>query len=144
MKHAVVDASMAVKWVVEEAFSDAAERLLTMGTALHAPALWLAEATNTVVAYCVSRHFLTAEDAREKVAFLTDMPVQEHKLPALGRSATDLALELGAAVHDTLYLALAIETNIPFVTADRKFYDKVAAHGRWKSHMCWVADIPDA
>jgi predicted nucleic acid-binding protein len=98
MKHAVADAGMAVKWVAEEAFSDAAERLLTIGTALHAPAHWLAEATNTVVAYCASRHVLTVEDAREKVAFLTDMPVQDHKLQALNQIATDLALELGVTV----------------------------------------------
>jgi len=143
MKRAVVDANVAVKWVVEEAFSDAAERLLTMGTALHAPAHWLAEATNTVVAYCVFKRLLTAKDAREKAAFLMDIPFQEHKLPELGRSAAELGLELGATVYDTLYLALAIEMNIPFVTADRTFYNAVTAHGRWNSHMCWVADIPE-
>jgi predicted nucleic acid-binding protein len=143
MKSAVVDASVAVKWVVEEAFTDAAERLLTMGSALHAPSHWLAEATNAVVFYCVSRRLLTAEAAREKAAFLRHIPFQEYKLQELSRSATDLALALHASVHDTLYLALAVAKSVPCVTADRKFYDKVAADGRWSASMCWVADIPE-
>lgn len=143
MKRAVVDASVAVKWVVEEEFSDAAERLLTMGTALHAPAHWLAEATNAVVAYCVSRRLLTPDAAREKAAFLADMPFHERKLPDLARTAANLALDLGASIYDTMYLALAIDLNIPFVTADRKFHDKVTANGSWTAHLCWVEDIPE-
>jgi len=142
VKRAVVDASVAVKWVVEEEFSDAAERLLTMGTTLHAPSHWLAEVLNTITAYCVFKRRITADAAREKATFILDVPYQECRLPEVGRSATDLALELGGTVYDTLYLAAAIELRLPFVTADRKFYDRVVEHGRWKSHLCWVADIP--
>jgi predicted nucleic acid-binding protein len=143
MKHAVIDASVAVKWVVEEEFSDAAERLLTAGTTMHVPAHWLAEATNAVTAYCVFRHLLSAEDTREKVAFLADTSIREHRLRDLSRSATDIALELGATTCDTLYLALAVELNAPFVTADRKLYERIKVDGRWLSHLCWVANIPE-
>ena len=144
MKRAVVDASVAVKWVVEEEFSAAAERLLTMGTALHAPAHWLAEASNAIVAYSVFKGVLSADAAREKVAFLTELPVQDGKLQAISRIAADMALDLGVTVYDTLYLALAAELSVPFVTADRKLYDRVRAHGRWGQHLCWVADVPDS
>lgn len=72
VKRAVVDASVAVKWVVEEEFSDAAERLLTMGTTLHAPSHWLAEVLNTITAYCVFKRRITADAAWEKATFIVN------------------------------------------------------------------------
>jgi predicted nucleic acid-binding protein len=143
MHRVVIDAGVAVKWVVEEEFSEAAERLLTAGITLHAPAHWLAEATSAVVAYCVFKHRLSADDAREKATFLADMSVKEHPLRELSRRATDIALGLGATTYDALYLALAVELGAPLVTADRRFYERVKADGRWLAHVCWVADIPE-
>ncbi len=59
MSAVVVDASVAAKWVVEEAFSAQAASLLT-GNTLHAPAHWLAEAVNVLGAK-VARGELAAE-----------------------------------------------------------------------------------
>ena len=44
----VVDASVAVKWLVTEAFSNEAARLLNVGLRLVAPELLFADATNAL------------------------------------------------------------------------------------------------
>jgi predicted nucleic acid-binding protein len=68
LKEAVVDASVAVKWVVEEKHSAQATLLLNYD-ALHAPAHWRAEAANALWAK-VFRGDLTAADAEERLLVL--------------------------------------------------------------------------
>ena len=113
---AVVDASVAVKWVVDEPDSAAAAGLLG-GTLLHAPAHWLAEAAN-VVWWRAQRGEFDGEDAAERVAVLARAPVRSHDLPALLPRAFALALAHRVTVYDSLYVALAERLGVKLVTAD--------------------------
>ena len=57
----IVDASVAVKWVVSEAGSEAAVALLR--EPLGAPSLWLSEASNALWAKVMRRELRTLDEA---------------------------------------------------------------------------------
>lgn len=118
----VVDASVALKWVLDEPGKEAADALLD--EELIAPALWLLEAANALWKRA-QRGEITAEQARARLAELFNAPVTstaiEDDLPA----AADLADALGHPVYDCLYLAVALRENTYVVTADRRFHTVV-------------------
>jgi predicted nucleic acid-binding protein len=114
----VVDASVALKWVLDEPGSDAAAALCDRE--LIAPALWLVEATN---ALWRSAGFgqITIGEARERLAELLVAPVATLPVEPYIEEALDLAAAIGHSVYDCLYLALALRHNTHVVTADRRF-----------------------
>jgi hypothetical protein len=83
----IVDASVAVKWVVSESGSTEAAALLD-GDRLGAPTLWLSEASNALWAK-VMRQQLTAEEARGQAADLADAPIVPLALPGCFPSRSD-------------------------------------------------------
>ncbi len=121
----VVDASVAVKWVVAEQHSEAASALL-QGPPLHAPAHWLAEAINALWAKAV-RGDLSAADVSSRAAALAQAPVRVAALADLSESALALSLALRVTVYDSLYIVLAQRLNAIFVTSDLPLVRKAAA-----------------
>jgi predicted nucleic acid-binding protein len=118
VEEAVIDASVAIKWVVAEPLSEQAISLLE-GTRMSAPAHWQAEAVNGIWGW-VHRGGISAEDAEERASRLLTAPVAIAPLgPLLGR-ALKLSIALGLTIYDSLYIALAEERGIPLVTNDRK------------------------
>jgi predicted nucleic acid-binding protein len=113
MRAAVIDASVAAKWVVEEAHSAQAALALKLD-ARHAPAHWLAEAVNVLWAK-VSRGDLTAADAEERVAVLLRAPVTAAPLEGLVPRAFAIGVARGVTIYDALYVALAEKYDIPMV-----------------------------
>ena len=115
----VIDASVALKWVLDEPGKEAADALLD--EELIAPALWLLEAANALWKRA-QRGEISAEQAKERLAELYNAPVTttaiEDDLPA----AAELANKLGHPVYDCLYLAAAIRENTYVITADRRFH----------------------
>lgn len=121
----VIDASVALKWVLEEENSEAADRLLN--EELIAPSLWLLEAANALWRRALRGDITTAE-AQERLIELFNAPVTTVPLEEDVLAATRLAAELAHPVYDCLYLALAIREGTHVVTADRRFVDTVAGH----------------
>jgi predicted nucleic acid-binding protein len=119
----VIDASVAVKWVVDERGSDAALALHKEGE-LIAPALWLAEAANALWKN-VRAGNMTAEEANELFAELRDAPVTTVAIDPHMPTALALATELRHPVYDCIYLAVAIFRNTQVVTDDRRFVASV-------------------
>jgi predicted nucleic acid-binding protein len=112
----VVDASVAVKWVVNEAGSERAARLLD-GRILHVPALLYVEAANAL--WAMRRRATVAPEAPEAaIAWLVGAPLTVADTLALIAPALALATALDHPVYDCVYLALAIEVAAPLVTAD--------------------------
>jgi predicted nucleic acid-binding protein len=128
----VVDASIALKWVLQETGSEAAEKLLESDLA--APSLWLLEAGNALWRRTV-REELTQAEAAERLAALTKAPVASVPLEQDLPEAMRLALELGHPVYDCLYLALAKRLGTYVVTADKRFGQAVADHGTHIAHI---------
>jgi predicted nucleic acid-binding protein len=121
----VIDASVAIKWVVPEVGSEAASDLL--GRELCAPSLWLAEAANALLEK-TRRGEITQDEARLRAQDLADAPIEPIELPILLPSAMRMAGELGHSIYDCFYLAAALLRDTTLVTADRPFAAKVAGH----------------
>jgi predicted nucleic acid-binding protein len=120
----VVDASVALKWVLDEAESEAA--LALRGEDLIAPALWLAEAANAL--WRRSRiGDISAQEASPRLSELLNAPVASLAMEPYLDRALKLATQTGHPVYDCVYLALALYHDTHVVTADRRF---VSAAGR--------------
>ncbi len=116
----VVDASVAVKWLVTEGGSDRAEALEAEG--LHALSSMRIEVANVLRTLATSGRFEDAEALRA-LDLLLDAPARLHEpTAALTRGALVFALRLRHPIHDCLYLALAVELGTRLVTADREFH----------------------
>jgi predicted nucleic acid-binding protein len=122
---AVVDASVAVKWVIGEAGGDAAARLA--GKQLSAPDILLAECGSALWAKA-RRGELAEDEAVSALAALRRAPVVLTPIPVLVTDALRLALLIGHPIYDCLYLALSLQTRSPMVTADRRFAAALALH----------------
>lgn len=114
----VIDASVAVKWLVEEADTGAAVALLARDLA--APALLRIEVANALRT-AVGKGAMARVRAMALLDRLHAAPVA--LLPhddALERRALEVALDLGHPVYDCVYLALAERTGRLLVTADAR------------------------
>jgi predicted nucleic acid-binding protein len=142
---AVVDASVAAKWVLSEEHSEAALGLLRRCDELHAPAHWLAEAANAARQRC-SRQLITPAEAEECADILASAPIRVTPLAPLMRRAMLEALQLSVTVYDGLYVALAAQNDLPFVTADRQLFEAVSRRPN-RVDIRWIGDPwdePDA
>jgi predicted nucleic acid-binding protein len=133
----IVDASVAVKWVVDEPDAQAADALLEERMA--APSLWLAEATNALWSKC-RRKDLTEQDVLDGCETLARAPVTKIELELLLPSAAQLALALGHPVYDCFYLAAAQLHDTQLITADRRFARRVADHAGHAAHLRLLGD----
>ena len=137
----VVDASVAVKWLVEEALSGKAAGLLDGDETLVAPPLLFAEAANALWAMR-RRGDIAAADLAEAVETLRAAPVSiQVSMSDLTSAATRLASDLDHPVYDCFYLALAVHTQYPVVTADTRFHDKVRRHPYLSDRILHLADL---
>lgn len=125
----VVDASVAVKWVLDESDSPAAERLLTGGQELFAPELLRLEGAGAITR--AFRHGrLSADEAAEAVDdWLAQLRRGDVKLTPDGfdvRRAAEVSSVLRHPIPDCLYLALAERLGAELVTADTTFVSRAA------------------
>lgn len=113
----IVDASVAVPWLIATPFTRAARHLkLQPG---RAPSLILIETTNSLLKYFRAGQITDAdiEYAIKSLEAALDEIVDSGKL--LG-AATKIATANGHKIYDCLYLALALERREPLATADRR------------------------
>jgi predicted nucleic acid-binding protein len=122
----VIDASVAIKWVITEDGTEAANRLRWSGTALHAPDLLVPEAGN-ILWKKIQRHELTKTEAELACGILRLAKIEIHAMGSQALLALEMAVELEHPVYDTTYLALARTLAMPMVTADRRLVNKLAA-----------------
>jgi len=115
----VVDASVALKWFVQENLSDAAEDLLRSSADLSAPDLLVIEMSNVAWKKAVRREITIAQAKLIAIAI-------QHGGPRLypSRMFSERALEIGLAlrhpVYDCLYLACAEGIEALLITADAR------------------------
>ncbi len=122
----VVDASVAIKLLVDEFDSGAARALAASGQELHAPRLMVAEVANALWRKARQDQIERA-DAGAAMAALSDMPIRWNDDETVGADAARLALALDHPVYDCLYLALAHRIGARIVTADRRFANALAS-----------------
>lgn len=127
----VIDASVAVKWFfsddpAEQDTNKAIELLMGLSQGhyeIYQPAHWLVE----VYAVIVRR---SAADAAQEVLGILhalELDVVDHL--AIHELAGALAQQYQHHLFDTLYHAVALETDSLLITADEKYWQKAKAHG---------------
>lgn len=122
----VVDASVALKWVVSEVGSDEAEALLVDRSAhrssLSAPEHLLGEVGNGLRKR-VAQGVLSPEDAVSALDAVAALGLefvggQERWLRSLRA-----ALDWGVTTYDALYVLLALDLDAELITADRRLVE---------------------
>jgi predicted nucleic acid-binding protein len=129
----VVDASVAIKWVIEEPGSEAA-RALVLGEPLLAPDFLIIECANVLWTF-VRRRLCSRDEGRAALAAIEAVPIQLLPAPIYVSAAQDIALDLSETVYDSLYLAVAFAERAVLVTADRKFAEAARRHGVYASSV---------
>jgi predicted nucleic acid-binding protein len=127
--YVVVDASLAIKWVLNEPYTEQALALAdewaTAGIRPSAPCLLLVEATNVLHRRAMLGH-ISLSQARELLAGLLDMGIEIRESPQIHLRAMELAQELARpAVYDTHYLAVSDILECDLWTADERFLNSV-------------------
>src|SRR5436305_3870067 len=125
MTRLVIDASIAIKWVVQEEGSEAALALRTRAE-LIAPDLMIVECAN-ILWKKVERNEVSKSEALIAARLLQRANVDILSTRNLLEPATRLAIELEHPAYDCIYLALAIEMDCRFGTADKAFVRKISS-----------------
>ena len=115
----LVDASVALKWVLEEEHTDLAQALIGHSK-VTAPDFILLECAN-VLTRQVRRGEMDATDAADRhqlieLSIPRFIPLRPHL-----REAQRLSLLLRHSAYDCLYLATAMSEGLTLITADEKF-----------------------
>ena len=121
----VVDASVAVKWLIAEEHSEVARELAASGEDLHAPRLMASEIANALWRKARLGE-LERGEAGVMLATVPDMPVRWGADETVCADAARLALALDRPVYDCVYLALAHRIGAVLLTADRRFANALA------------------
>ena len=138
----VVDASLAVKWLVEEDDSDKAHAALQS---------WVAQDTTRIAPYLmpfevanalhrrVLRGELNVGDSTRLIARLLESRLELHQPPGLHVRALQLASQLNqSAAYDAHYLVLAESLGCELWTADERFY-RAASPG--VDYIRWIGEF---
>ena len=124
----VIDASIAVKFVVREAGSEAARHLLEVPDPLIAPDWLLAEAASAMWRK-VKKSELLVLHAERNLNALPAFFERLHPSRELIADAFHWSFQLRHPVYDCLYLALALFEECRLVTADEKFHGALVRGG---------------
>jgi predicted nucleic acid-binding protein len=135
----VIDASVAVKWLLPEPHDAEALRLLH-GHDLLVPDLIFVEVASALLKR-VRRHEATVAETMRAMEHLGSVGFQIHPAQAMLPLALEVASRFGRSVYDSVYLAVAMIRHCPLVTADWRLRDALA-DGPLRSHVLWVADVP--
>jgi len=114
----VIDASIAVKWVVEEDGTPLALGL-RQGHRFAAPELLTVECAN-IFWKKVQRAELSREEAKLAANLLERSDIELFSMRGLLAKATELATDIGHPAYDCMYICLAMSRNWRFVTADER------------------------
>jgi predicted nucleic acid-binding protein len=139
MKRLVVDASVVIKWFIDEIHADPARRLQDEKYELLAPDLLWAECGN-ILWKKVIRKELTPNEARSIRGGLAKQPIDTFSSSLVLEPALEIALETGKTVYDACYLALALLSETELVTADERLFNSLR-EGRYARNLIWIADF---
>ncbi|MDB5484753.1 MAG: PilT protein-like [Tardiphaga sp.] len=121
----VIDASVALKWLVPEEMSDVAKELYGFGGRLVAPRLIMTEVANALVRKVI-QGLLTHQQATYHFNSLSLLLPELFDVDDLIAPALENACLLRHPIYDLIYLEVARHFNAQFVTADRRFAAKLA------------------
>jgi predicted nucleic acid-binding protein len=118
----VVDASVGIKFFLEEPLSDRADMLFSHlsdnpPARFYVPNLFYIECTNILWKH-VKRFDYPVDIARQNVTDLIALPLRSIMMEDLAEDALKLATHYNCSAYDAAYVALAKRLSLPLVTAD--------------------------
>ncbi len=139
----VIEASVAIKWLIPEEFSDQAEALLIESRRerkrLVAPTLLFSEVANAVFQRQRRRDITVAQAERALIWFF-DLPILAVHTPDLHTQAFRFARRHWLqSVYDAEYAIVVQMTHSPLWTADRALFDSVREPRYW---IRWIGEYP--
>jgi predicted nucleic acid-binding protein len=123
----VVDASVAVQWIVPEAESDYSEAVLSLKD-LIAPELLQVEVANALRRK-IAVSDITLEQARQGYALIAKTVSLRPLSAEWLHRALELAVLMAHPIYDCIYLVLAEQTRTRLVTRDRELAARAAKLG---------------
>lgn len=139
MRTLVVDASVALKWLIPETGSAQARGLLSESYRLIAPdLLWIEVAAVTWKA--VRRGDLTAAEAEQMARDIASYPVEVFESLPLLPEAVRIATDTDRTVYDSLSIALAARQKGQAVTADQRLVNALRT-GPYADRVLMLAEI---
>ncbi len=139
----VVDASLAIKWLVEEEHSDEARALSSdwesSGVKTFAPAILMPAEVANALHRRVVRGELDLQTAARLLDDLLAFGIELVAPPEIHGAALSAASRIGqGAVYDSHYLALAERLDCELWTADRRFYR--SARRAFPDRIRWIGE----
>lgn len=124
MKKYIVDSSTTLKWIFDdEEDVDVARKLLLQylsGTiVLITPSLWLVEVANAIKSATLSGR-ITGKKGQSLLELILEAKPNIIPLDNYVETAFETACKYKISVYDSLYLVIALENEIPFVTSDNR------------------------
>lgn len=135
----VIDASVAVKWTLEEPGRDEALRMLDLGAELWAPDLIYAEVAN-VFRKKIKANRSTPDQANHALEGLRATLSRTAPSAELFAEALAVAIELDHSVYDCFYMSMALPGG-RLISADEVFVKKCKAAG-YSSSVSSISDLP--
>lgn len=135
----VVDASVIVKWYVEEADTHIADALAVDHRFVFCvPAHAFSEVGNALATNI--RRGLLSRDRLPMIGGLLSSSVRTYPINGLMPAAVEIALDIGTTVYDALYIALAAELATSVATADTRLVN-AASRSAWRERVRLVGDF---
>jgi predicted nucleic acid-binding protein len=129
----VVDASVALKWVLPEPGTAEARAFLARAgeerATLLAPELLWAEVAGVLWKKATSANGLSYREARAALRVLLRSPIAVVSHVPLADTALQLGLALGITAYDSMYLALAEARDAVLVTFDTRLARRLRSRG---------------
>jgi len=135
----VVDASVVLKWFLDEPGSAEARGLLSGAYCLAVPDLVYAEVGN-VLWKRERRHEITVDEGEQVLEALASVPWSVHPASSLAAAAFRIATRVGCTMYDGLYVALAVDRDARLITADEELQGRVVGTPL-AAHLRRLADI---
>lgn len=135
----VVDASVAIKWLLPEAYSDECLTLLQRNEPIFVPDFLVGFVANGL-AKRVKTGDLKPNWAEHAMGALLRLPLTHVPTSELAVDAMSLAAHGKRPFHDAAYLALAVREGVPLITADWRWYALVS-NGPLKEYVKFVRDV---
>lgn len=141
MKTLVVDASVGVKWQLDDEEhvdqADAIKRaFLGKAIELIVPVIFAVEWANAINV-AITRGRFPEEEWQEALKDLEALKVSIRNPPGLLSEGWQIARLYGRTVYDGLYIALAKVEGCEIVTGDKKLFNAVNHHIGW---VRWIGD----
>ncbi|MGN8224712.1 type II toxin-antitoxin system VapC family toxin [Gracilimonas sp. BCB1] len=120
----VIDASVALKWVINEAQSDEALNLLDQLDSIVCPEIFFIE-IDAVLTKRVRMRELTGAEAKKKKGYIRRLPCQLISTNKIEDEAFELSTIFNLSYYDALYLVTSIQYERVLYTADIRFFNAV-------------------